>query len=683
MTPREILGLPFYSSKSLLVRIKESSAYRHYLISRLGFFSRSNKRPNCSFLLASRGRPEVLEECLINLLKIKYPDDEVLILLHKPDKAYLDIKIRYADRVGFISVTKECSLSHLWNQLIRRARYSDLFILNDKARPSRRKIQKALRLSRAGIGFVGLYRFGCFYLSKYLIYKVGWFEERFADGGYEDDDFMRKVAEANIALYENEEVSYLQKPSLYRHQKSKIFFEKKWSGPLNNVRKLKDIDRYRDVRRSYKKYKRDYLPFEQSWLMEMHRNWFWKAKDIFAHPGRRQNIMLFTPAPPCTAHSGSLMLYQMSKLIKGKANLSCFCASDPLAFLSRSAIDPGLKIPYRAAMRPIERALRFNRKPTDRVSYYFEVLKSFYINEVLIPRAIRFARRHNVDKIWAVVQGRTIISSAEALAKALGVELITQVWDDPSWILADTRLDKQTKAETLFQFDSLIASSSVCATASWAMAEDYRKKYKVSTTVLVGSLPKNYGKASHRLSSRELTIGLAGQIYALDEWSALIDALQGAGWTVNEKLITIKLIGNFKMLKIPQGARVEKLGRVSQKKAIDLVSHMDIGYCPYWFDKKFENVARTSFPSKLTTYLAAGVPTLFHGPSYSSPARFVKLNQCGIVCESLRPKDLLDAIASLANEQVYEKMAKQAGKTFVKNLTLDNFSRAVDQTFKL
>ena len=79
-----------------------------------------------------------------------------------------------------------------------------------------------------------------------------------------------------------------------------------------------------------------------------------------------------------------------------------------------------------------------------------------------------------------------------------------------------------------------------------------------------------------------------------------------------------------------------------------LLAQCDILYCPYWFSAEFQEEARLSFPSKLTTYLAAGRPVLFHGPAYSSPAVFLERERAGICCTSSEPSAVVGALTTIA-----------------------------------
>ena len=103
-----------------------------------------------------------------------------------------------------------------------------VLICNEKARPTPAHAQKTLDLLDDGFGVVGLYRFGFFGFRKELIRRVGVFDERFVGGWYEDNDFLLRLDEADVASYLSDEVPYLQLPSSWPHEEARAHFEEKW-----------------------------------------------------------------------------------------------------------------------------------------------------------------------------------------------------------------------------------------------------------------------------------------------------------------------------------------------------------------------------------------------------------------------------------------------------------------------
>jgi hypothetical protein len=126
--------------------------------------------------------------------------------------------------------TNAPSCSALWNACIDMCPTDICIICNEKARPHDIYINKMLNLIDEGYGIVGLYRFGFFGFHKDLIKAIGRFDERYLGGWYEDNDAILRLKEANIALYESEEIAYIQIPSAWHHSGAANHFRSKWAG---------------------------------------------------------------------------------------------------------------------------------------------------------------------------------------------------------------------------------------------------------------------------------------------------------------------------------------------------------------------------------------------------------------------------------------------------------------------
>lgn len=77
-----------------------------------------------------------------------------------------------------------------------------------------------------------------------------------------------------------------------------------------------------------------------------------------------------------------------------------------------------------------------------------------------------------------------------------------------------------------------------------------------------------------------------------------------------------------------------------ESAAIELARTCHLLYTPYRFDPKSEPLQATSFPSKVSMYLPACRPLLFHGPPSSSTVRFSHEAGFGVPWTTLHPEDL-------------------------------------------
>lgn len=394
-------------------------------------------------------------------------------------------------------------------------------------------------------------------------------------------------------------------------------------------------------------------------------------------------ILLLTDIPPCKNFTAGLVLDQLCRFLP-EGSIACF------AVVNRNInarLSPDLDwIPVEYAEKPREYAIRLLPGRFGALSAFpIERYNALVKTKPLISRAVNFGRQFSANAVWCVLQGQTMIRMARQVAKALEVPLLTQIWDPLSWWLRANQVDRISRSLISKEFDRVLMASRSCAAASWAMAQEYNRKYGVACTPLIlGIDPRDAVEPAERINqSNELIIGIAGQLYAADAWYALLSALDRAGWKVRGRDVRIRFLGRRLNLSAENGMRVEYLGWHPQKEVIRLLSQTDILYCPYWFDPNFAEEARLCFPSKLVTYLASGRPILFHGPEYSSPALFLKENNAAIFCHSLQPRKIFNAIESCAiNEDLYYEIVQNGRAAFIRHLTKStmrvNFAHFLD-----
>ena len=79
-------------------------------------------------------------------------------------------------------------------------------------------------------------------------------------------------------------------------------------------------------------------------------------------------------------------------------------------------------------------------------------------------------------------------------------------------------------------------------------------------------------------------------------------------------------------------------------------------------DEQLRPLAELSFPTKLTTYLAAGRPVLLHTPAYASLKNFHEKYRFGLCTSSLEPTNLAGAIEKLAKDETFYRASVTEGQ---------------------
>jgi glycosyltransferase involved in cell wall biosynthesis len=381
-------------------------------------------------------------------------------------------------------------------------------------------------------------------------------------------------------------------------------------------------------------------------------------------------VLLLTDMPPCRNFTAGIVLEQLCSFLP-EGSLGCFAVVNPAL---NPEVPPSLApMPMETIRKPRETWGALHRPLGLAMSLLMEAVHGAFTARRIVRRVTTFGRQVKPDVLWCILEGQTMIRLARSAARSLGVPLLTQVWDPPTWWLREHKVNRVAASQVLREFDRAVRASVSCATASWAMAEEYGCQYGTRTVPVIPSLDLSWAHPPAQAPNpgKELTIGVAGQLYASAEWNSLIRALDSAGWRVADREVRIVLLGRYLTFETSKSAHIEYLGWRPQQETIEILSRTDVLYCPYWFDPAFETEARLCFPSKLTTYLAAGRPVLFHGPAYASPSRFLEENKAGVCCNSLDLPALLGHLHQLlCDHQLYEQTARNGRHALELHLSL-------------
>lgn len=396
-------------------------------------------------------------------------------------------------------------------------------------------------------------------------------------------------------------------------------------------------------------------------------------------------LLILTDVPPCKNFTAGIFLDQLISFIPVN-DVACFTVLNP-------ALDPIYpeyisQMDFKTVSKPREDWGASYGKWGSYRSLVMEKLTLWRDIPRIENEIVNFGRAVQADLVWCILQGQTMIRLARPTARKLKLPLMTSIWDPPGWWMRANKVHPRASRHVIDEFGEAISASASTGTASLAMAKEYDSLYGANTIPLLPSLPPEsaVAPAEGPTSDSYFIIGMAGQLYAQNEWNALIQALTKVNWKIAGRDVRIRLLGRWFGLGSNDRMNVEYLGWHSQEETLRLLSEVDVLYCPYWFDPTFQEEARLSFPSKLTTYLAAGRPVLFHGPEYASPAVFLTERNAGACCYSLEPDAIIISLTKLAEDQAYyAETAKNGNKTFMDCLTTpvlrENFLQLLDKTY--
>lgn len=143
------------------------------------------------------------------------------------------------------------SYSAMINDCIQSSPTELIISINDKCRPCPCEVEDIIELLENGYACATKYSEGFMGFTKELIRVIGFFDERYLGGGYEDDDFVLKLRLHNLAYFESEEAIYdnSYKSTLILKggegcKLSKPAFNKKWKITNNEIRRILPEQKY-------------------------------------------------------------------------------------------------------------------------------------------------------------------------------------------------------------------------------------------------------------------------------------------------------------------------------------------------------------------------------------------------------------------------------------------------------
>jgi hypothetical protein len=268
------------------------------------------------------------------------------------------------------------------------------------------------------------------------------------------------------------------------------------------------------------------------------------------------------------------------------------------------------------------------------------------------------------DLVWLPLISPLSHLIAAPLAKKHQIPLVTMVWDPPDYLLADHYVGVTGNRLQFYMsaFRGALNASRRCAVVSQGMRRAYESEYGVDCTVIChGIHPDLWHTADSTGPARgELVIGYAGNVYALDQWRALLGALNSVNWQLHGRRVTLKVYNRELGFEPSAPANIQMRGWRPMSEVISELAVMDACYLAYWSDPGHRSVVEKSFPTKLSTYVAAGTPVLYHGPVDSSPADFIARHPVGETCGSLQSEEILAALSRCTDPARRSDTAKAA-----------------------
>ena len=289
------------------------------------------------------------------------------------------------------------------------------------------------------------------------------------------------------------------------------------------------------------------------------------------------------------------------------------------------------------------------------------------VNYLLIPwtvwRGVKLVHKKRIEAIFTVPWDHFTIA-AYLIHRVTGLPIYMYVMDDP----AGTRgvLGFQPIMYSLFM-PRLVRGCRLVWGVSEEMCEYFEKTYAVKCFPLLPLLDlENFQRKSARKPG-SVTDGVFQIVFTGSIYSAQVDAVRRLVRVLQESSDPEGAARKQMRLTLYTSASVEaleRLGLMGSNVRRDELKHddipkalaaADIAFLPLSFDSNMRHIVKTTFPSKIAEYLAAGSPILAHAPPYSTVARYCRRHGCGLVVDQPDETLLRDALRRLSTDPALTK----------------------------
>ena len=344
--------------------------------------------------------------------------------------------------------------------------------------------------------------------------------------------------------------------------------------------------------------------------------------------------------PPDEQHGGGVLIRRLAReLPSGRL---CWFSSRPLL---GGRMPEGLEhVPFAHADYTVRRPNRFG------LASWREYLNLRWLSLLQAQKAAAWGASCGVNAVWAVMQEQVIVSGPVA-ARLLGVPCHVSVHDVPSYFLQG-RLSpvKMKRFESIFHTEYRNAASRDviceamrrhCMERTGADAIVVTHGWENPTEILSEPIPSPAGD--------RLRIHYAGMVYDQELLRAFILGLEKERDGGRFPRFEFVLFGSnkFKPRMAPWPQSVCWLGWLNDADLAAKLKESDFLYFQHPFDQERQDFAATSFPAKLSSYLRARRPIIFHAPEYSSVSELARKHRLPFL---LNQRDAASAARAFAEE---------------------------------
>lgn len=255
-----------------------------------------------------------------------------------------------------------------------------------------------------------------------------------------------------------------------------------------------------------------------------------------------------------------------------------------------------------------------------------------------------FLRQNHIDRVWVVLAAAyDQLCLTNALVQKIQLPFHVSVHDDP---ILETAATQKQKAIRFFK--NILTKANSIDVISTRMQRQYLDDYGVASTVVTRCIPNDFPQNT-AINPSVKAILMGGYGNAAAPWpQPLFDAINLLNAQQNVSLLLFD-----SKLKPYENEYIKVFDLLPENEFNAMLTKVDIGYaCD---DLQAENLqfAQLSLPTKIITYIGAGIPFLYHGPKDSTVGDLIKQYEAGLIVDNNDAQALADGFRKLLSDYAY------------------------------
>lgn len=275
-------------------------------------------------------------------------------------------------------------------------------------------------------------------------------------------------------------------------------------------------------------------------------------------------------------------------------------------------------------------------------------------------------RKHQIDALWIVLgPDYNQLFKLSQLIPRLDLPIHISVHDDP--VIEITPVKKEKARQLL---SSILNSATSVDVISERMQRAYQQQYGIQAQVVTRGIPPDFPNNNLR-ALNTVDILMAGNGNASAPWPLpLLKAIEH----LNKTQPAILHLFDSKFKKC-ENNMIKAYDQIDESIFNSFLSKIHLGYACDDLEPERIAFAQLSLPTKIITYIGAGIPFVYHGPSDSTVGDLLKKYKAGIVVDSNDPIQLSDSFLYLLNhyDSFQEECKRAVRETFSQSKIQQSF----------